>query len=248
MSKSFRADGPGCVFHITSRVNWRAWHLDVDSVKATLAELTAAAACEFGVVVLAYVLMDNHFHLVVWSPPAALFRKLTSRRTACRHRRPWPPGHQNASVLAQFMRKIRTSMSRKRHRELGVSGHFWEGRYDARMVDSPLSLAVRIAYDHRNPVKAGMVATPEDYRWSSARTWVQGGDSDIPLDLARLPFDADPASLHRNVLLYQRTPELDGADGLTQLLRSRACTSDGIRHELEQAGIPIQVCGTRAAV
>jgi len=247
MSKRSRNDGPGRVFHVTGRVNWRAWHLTKDAAKLHLVKLSRMAAAEYGVSIFAYALMDNHFHQVVQSPDEDLFRRLTSRRTPCRHRVAWPPGHQKASVLAQFMRKVRSGMSRARHRELGLSGHFWEGRYDARPIQGPLSLAIRIAYDHRNPVKAGIVGTPEDYRWSSARPWVTGQDADIPVQLERFPFDADPAALHRDVLLYQNTSALDAAEGLARLLQARSCTLEEIATELRESGITVRSCGSRSA-
>jgi REP element-mobilizing transposase RayT len=229
-------------------VNWRAFHLEEDGVKAHLARLMTRAARELHVTVYAYAFMDNHLHAAVRSPPADLYRRLTSRRTACRHLRAWPAGHQNSSVISQFMRKIRAPLSQARHRDLGLSGRFWEGPYDARVIDSALSLAVRVAYDHRNPVKAGMVAAPEDYRWSSARAWVEGCEGDVPVELRSFPFDADPASLRRDILLYQGTAELDTVDGLDEILWDRRATTESIRTALEQAGVPIRECGSGAAL
>jgi REP element-mobilizing transposase RayT len=246
MSKPNAKDGPGHVSHITGRVNWQVWHLNADRAKDRLAALIDEVAQEFHVSVFAFVLMSNHFHLVVQSPPDREFARLTSRRTSCGHLRPWPKGHQLASVRAQFMHRVRSRMSRERQELIGVRGRFWDGQYDARTVDSATSFAIRIAYDHRNPVKAKMVAAPEDYRWSSARTWSRGEDSGIKLALDSLPFAADPAELHRVILEYQGSASLDGVDGLAKLLKSCRTGVRDLEELLRDRGIPIFEFGTAA--
>lgn len=209
MSRKRRNDAPGRVFHITGRVNWRAWHLSDDGPKLILAGILAESAACFSIAILAFVFMDNHFHLVLQSPIAEVFRQLTGRRTSCRHLRPWPSGHQNSTVVGQFMRKVRRTMSMKRQHDLGLSGRFWEGEYRSGIVADPLSLIARIAYDHRNPVKEGMVKRAEEYRWSSARSWATGEEGVIPLSLDRLPFDLEFESIRREILRFQSSSALD---------------------------------------
>ena len=209
VNRNRRDDGPGHIFHATSRVNWQEWHFDEDAPKALLAELIREAAERFGVTVLAGVLMSNHIHLVVQSPPPALFRQLTGRVTSCRHFREWPDGHANASVLSQFMRRIRHRMSILRQSELGLTGHFWDSPFHAAPVIDTLSLVVRIAYDHRNPVKANMVQEPEDYAWSSAAEWATGTKGRMPISLdSTLPFGLSKAELRERVFRFQQ-PALD---------------------------------------
>jgi len=247
MSHLKRQDGPGRVFHVTSRVNWRAWHLQDDSAKDDLAQLLADTAEEYGVAVLACVLLSNHMHAVLQSPPPGLFRRLTGRRTRCRHFRPWPPGHQKSTVIGQFMRVVRRATAVRRQGELGLAGRFWESAYDARPVENTTSLVIRIAYDHRNPVKAGLAKRPEDYIWSTARQWATGKGGAVPLILRNpLPFDVDPEELRAAVLHYQGVRRLDDlTEELEQLLRP-GVDPDVLQQFLNENGIP-EVCGTRAA-
>jgi REP element-mobilizing transposase RayT len=227
-------------------VNWCAWHLEDERSKLALARLLVDSSLEFSVRLLAAVLMSNHFHLVVQSPAEQIFRRLTGRRTSCRHFRPYPPWHQNSSVIAQFMRSVRRTMSVRRQRELDLSGRFWEGDYDARLITDPLSLVVRIAYDHRNPVKEGMVARAEDYRWSSAMQWATGEASEIPVDLREpLPFGLAFGDLRSRVLEYQAAPELDDCSLGTFLDSPEGWDAKALQAALAEHGFGN--CGIRAA-
>ena len=160
--------------------------------------------------VLAGVLMSNHLHLVVRSPAERLYRRLTSRYTACRHYRPLPAGHQKSTVIAQFMRSVRQRMTIGRQAELGLAGRFWEGRYSAKPIQDPTSLIVKMAYDHRNPVQQGMVAVPEEYAWSTASTWSNGTSSELEVIVHHsLPFELDHGTLRRRLLGIQGLEALD---------------------------------------
>ena len=100
-------------------------------------------------------------------------------------------------------------MSNLRQRDLGLSGKFWEGDYDARPVESPESLLIRIAYDHRNPVKVGIVERPEDYFWSSARSWHSGDPGPVPLCLDAKPLGLGREDLLESVLRFEGWEDLD---------------------------------------
>ena len=63
------------------------------------------------------------------------------------------------------------------------SGHVWQGRYYSCPLD-PAHLWAALRYTERNPVRAGLVADPEDYRWSSARLHCGTVDTDSFVDAA----------------------------------------------------------------
>ena len=85
MTKPIRNDAPGAVHHVTARVNWRVWHLKSRGRARFFMQALVKAAESFAVNLLAFVLMSNHFHLVLRSPEEAKYRELTGRRTRCRH-------------------------------------------------------------------------------------------------------------------------------------------------------------------
>lgn len=197
------ADAPDAVFHVTARVNWRVFHLEPHSCVSAFYRVLRECLALFGIDLLAYVLMSNHFHFVMRSPAEELFRELTTRRLRCRHRKPWPAGHQKRSVRAQFMRRLMHMTSLTIQRSLDLSGHLWEGSYHARRVLDDTDLVVTMAYDHMNPVEAAMERRPEDYRRSSASWWSRGGETPLPLVQRSLPFDLEKSELRARVLRYQ---------------------------------------------
>ncbi|MCZ6573682.1 MAG: hypothetical protein O7C98_11015 [Planctomycetota bacterium] len=200
-----RNDEPNAVFHMTGRVNWKVWHLgDFERGRIFFDELTGAADA-FGVDLLALVLMSNHFHLVTRSPDKAVFARHTSRRTRCRHRRPYPKRHQNSRVISQFARRLRRRVGARIHANLETTGRFWDGELYARRIDDPLDLLHTIAYDHRNPVRAGIVRRAESYERSSAAWWAGGPGPVRVCGRGKLPFDLKIESFREELIAYQES-------------------------------------------
>jgi REP element-mobilizing transposase RayT len=157
----------------------------------------------FSVDLDSHILMSNHFHMTVQSPAEECYRDLTTRRTRCRHRLPWPKGHEKTSVLAQFMKRLLYCTSRLIQSRLGLAGRFWEEPYHSRRILDETDLVVTIAYDHYNPVKAGMACRPGDYPRSSAAWWEGTGTSPVPLMRRSPPFGLELEHLREEVLRYQ---------------------------------------------
>ena len=210
-----------------------------------LAALINEAAAKYHVRIWAVVIVDNHFHGVFQSPIEPAFRQLTSRRTRCRHLRPWPRNHQNSSVMAQFMRSVRRRLSVWRQKDLGLSGRFWESDYDASVISDPFSLLARIAYDHRNPTRAKIVTLPEEYEWSSAREWTTGEPGVIPLSLpGPLPFGLCLEEFRREVVRFQTVRLLDDlGDELEKLFARPDDAGAALRKLLSEHGLSIRGIG-----
>lgn len=107
------------------------------------------SACErHGCVVHAYVLMTNHVHLLVT-----------------------PAG---PSSIGLVMQSVGRRYVQRFNRRNGRTGTLWEGRYKAVPIDTARYLLTCYRYIERNPVRAGMVDDPADYRWSSYRANAYG--------------------------------------------------------------------------
>ena len=130
-----------------------------DSDRHTYLSTLRDYADRFGLEVWAYCLMTNHVHLLVM------------------------PRYATAPALAiGVSHRLHSRRVNARH---GWLGHLWANRYFSTVLDEHhLWCAVR--YVELNPVRAGLVARAEDYRWSSARAHT-GGWPDPLLSAAR-PF------------------------------------------------------------
>ena len=83
------------------------------------------------------------------------------------------------------LRKLRHEI-RPRH----YSYSLWDHHPDARLLLTENMLMQRVNYTHQNPVRAGLVQLPEDYRWSSVRFWSGRLHEDEPLlmDIDRIKW------------------------------------------------------------
>jgi len=95
--------------------------------------------------VYAYVLMPEHIHLLINEPPSIL--------------------------LAQFLKSLKQTTSRKLK---GGREQFWQDRYFDSNIHGEAARSEVIRYIHRNPVKRGLAASPEQYRWSSFNHYATG--------------------------------------------------------------------------
>ena len=102
----------------------------------------------FGVALHAYVLMTNHVHLL-----------MTPRDTA------------GISRLMQHLGRHYVLYVNRQYRRTGT---LWEGRHKASLVQADKYLLTSMRYIELNPVAAGMVQSPEQYRWSSYRCHAWG--------------------------------------------------------------------------
>ena len=131
----------GYPHHVIQRGNNRqAIFADRQDFEAMLA-LLAENAQKFGVAVHAYVLMDNHFHLLA-TPTTA-------------------------EALPLMMQAVGRSYVRYFNDRHGRSGTLWEGRYRSTLIETDRYLLACMAYIDLNPVRAGMVAQVLDWPWSS---------------------------------------------------------------------------------
>ena len=140
MARPLRLEFAGALYHVTSRGDRREdIYLDDVDRQDWLAVL--AHVCErFNWVVHAYCQMTNHYHLLVETVDGN---------------------------LSQGMRQLKGLYSRRFNRRHRQVGHLFQGRYKAILVQKEAHLLALSRYLVLNPVRAGMVAQPIDWPWSS---------------------------------------------------------------------------------
>lgn len=148
MARQPRFTIPGVPQHVIQRGNNRepCFYSDDDYVRYL--EDLHDAAVKNQAAIHAYVLMTNHVHLLV---TPGLEHSIT---------------HMMQDLGRKYVRYINHTYQR--------TGTLWEGRYKASLVDSEAYLLTCMRYVEMNPVRAGMVEHPGEYRWSSYAGNAQG--------------------------------------------------------------------------
>jgi len=145
MARPLRIEFPGALYHVTSRGNARQDIALDDEDRAAFLAVLAEVRARFAWLVHAYCLMGNHYHLLVETPEANLSRG---------------------------MRQLNGVYTQRFNRRHGRVGHVFQGRYKAILVERESYLLELCRYVVLNPLRAGMVGKPGDYRWSSYRATV----------------------------------------------------------------------------
>lgn len=149
MARLARLTVPGYPHHIIQRGNNRQPIFADDADRRFLLQLVEQNAKEQGVAVHAYVLMDNHVHLLAT-----------------------PETDTGVPRLLQAIGRRYVRHFNDRH---GRTGTLFEGRYKSTLVQADRYLLACMVYMDLNPVRAGMVATAADWPWSSHRQYVGAG-------------------------------------------------------------------------
>jgi len=155
MARPLRIEFEGALYHVTSRGDRREPIYEDDEDRNTFLHTLSGVVERFHWICHAYCLMGNHYHLVVETPEGKLSKGMRQ------------------------LNGVFTQASNRRHKR---SGHLFQGRFKAILVDRDAHLLELTRYVVLNPVRAGMVKTPGDWAWSSYRAMV--GEAAVPSWLA----------------------------------------------------------------
>jgi len=157
MARPPRIDFPDALCHVTSRGNGRQQVFRTSDDRQRFLGQLADGLSSAAIVLYAFAVMDNHFHLLARTPRAN---------------------------LSQFMQRLNTSYALyarfKHHRP----GHQFQGRFKAKLVEDESHLRMLTRYIHLNPIKiaacrklgrAARVRRLEGYAWSSYPGYVDAG-------------------------------------------------------------------------
>jgi putative transposase len=142
MARPLRLDFAGAVHHVTSRGNERRNIFRSSNDREMFLHFLGLAVKRFRWSVSGYVLMTNHFHIIVETHEATLSRGMH-----------W----LNTSYAGWFNHRYKRA------------GHLFQGRFHSYLIEKSSYFTEVLRYVVLNPVRAKMVSRPEDYRWSSFR-------------------------------------------------------------------------------
>ncbi|WP_447940135.1 transposase [Pseudoxanthomonas mexicana] len=211
MPRLKRLDLPGVAQHVVQRGNDKqACFFRHEDYVRYLQDLREAAL-KFGCRVHAYVLMTNHVHLLVTPSTVGA----TSRMMQ--------------AVGRRYVRYVNDT--------IGRTGTLWEGRYKSSLVDSERYVMACYRYIELNPVRAGMVAEPAHYPWSSYGCNGLGRHDPVVSahELYRRIAQnaAERCALYRE-LVSQALPDDDIAAIRQYMQRQRALGSSSFQVQIEQ--------------
>lgn len=182
IARFVRSDRP-TVYHIISRTALQGLPIK-DKDNDYLLGLIRKLSNLYFVDVLGFALMGNHFHLVVRMYPGseAGEEEIKKRLDKYYGEKLNVVGDVQISEyrrrltdLGAFVKDIKQGFTRYFNKKYDRSGFFWNGRFKSMIVQDGKSLVNLLAYVDLNPVRAGIVKRPEDYRWCSLGYHVRTG-------------------------------------------------------------------------
>jgi REP element-mobilizing transposase RayT len=169
-----------------------------DVEKDFMLDLIRRYAGLYLVEILGFCLMGNHFHILVKVFPEDRY---TDDEIMKRYvdfygdERIFTEGlipslRLKLSSLSEFMREIKVNFARFYNRRHDRRGYFWGDRFKSVIVENGATLINCLAYIDLNPLRAGLVERPEQYRWNSLGYHIQTGNAEnfLSLDFGLMEF------------------------------------------------------------
>ena len=143
MPRIKRTNVGGYVYHVLNRANARVQIFDNDEDYKLFENILEEAVQKYNVKILAYCIMPNHWHLVLYP--------------------------ENEGDLSTFMSWVTNTHTRRWHTEKGTvgQGHLYQGRYKSFICQDDNHILTLIKYVEQNALKAKLVKRAEDWKWSS---------------------------------------------------------------------------------
>lgn len=142
MTRPLRLEFPGALYHVTARGDRRGTIFADERDREAWLEVLRVVCARYHFVVHAYCQMTNHYHVMVETVEGN---------------------------LSQGMRQLNGIYTQQVNRRHGLVGHVLQGRYKAILVQKEAYLLTLARYIVLNPVRAGMVESPDHWHWSSHR-------------------------------------------------------------------------------
>jgi REP element-mobilizing transposase RayT len=229
------AESDSAVYHCVSRVVDRRFVLGREE-KDVFVSMMRQYEAFCGVKVLSYCIMSNHFHLMVEVPPKvkgeavemsdtdflakmkAMYSKVYYRDLEQMLVRFRSEGAAKAAAefkakytcrmydLSEFMKGLKQRFTQWFNGAHDRRGTLWEGRFKSVLVQNGYASRVMAAYIDLNPIRAGMVSMPEDYKWCSYGEAMRSkGHQKARAGLCRVLASLDAFDQHTNLPTNQET-------------------------------------------
>lgn len=155
MSRRSRNTAPGLVHHVVNRCNRRKILFHKREDYLAFYSVLEEAVARFRMRLLAFCVMRNHWHLVLWPD-------------------------ENVSISA-FMHWLTSTHVRRYHAHYGLTGtgHLYQDRYRNEVCRDERGVLAVIRYVEGNPLAAGLVRQAQRWEWSSLRLRIEGDEGGL---------------------------------------------------------------------
>ena len=208
MARPHRIEFPGAFYHVIVRGNQRQnIFINDEDRRAYLARVRRYKE-EKGFILYAYVLMPNHVHLLV----------------------------ETADVpLSKIMQRINLTYTQYFNRKYNQVGHIFQGRYKSLLCDRDEYLLTLIRYIHLNPVRAKLVKSPRDYKWSSHNIYLTGRKDFVDTEKVLRVFSKNMTNARRGYAYFVQDGLREGRDeSLYRALGQQVLGNDDFAEEVER--------------
>ena len=173
MARCARKKSASGIYHVMLRgINRQDIFYD-DEDHSRFLEITKRIKESGSCAIYGYCLMGNHIHLLL---------------------------HEKEEELSIIMKRIGTSYAWWYNKKYDRVGHVFQNRFQSEAVETEPYLLGVLRYIHNNPVKAKLVAIPDDYKWSSCQAYY--GDTD-PFGLIEISLILDTLNPNREMAIHQ---------------------------------------------
>ena len=156
MARPARIEYEGAFYHVMNRGNRREAIFIDNQDRIRFYEIIGSIESRYKIIIYSFVLMSNHYHLVIETPLG------------------------NLSMAIQRLNGDYALYFNRRHKS---PGHLFQGRFKAMLVEKETYLLELSRYIHLNPFRARMVKSPEKYKWSSLYELLKISSSKLPFAL-----------------------------------------------------------------
>ena len=177
MTKLRHYDNLGTARFITFSCHQRLHLLrDPEAITSLLEEINAARN-KYNFALLAYVIMPNHVHLVIYPQPECKVGRVIGEIKSRTAKRIMPMLKARYPELVEKLHVDRDGENRT---------VLWQRRCFDHNCRSPEDVKEKIDYCHKNPIRAGLVIDPAEYEWSSYRWYLGEENAELRIDELRL--------------------------------------------------------------
>jgi putative transposase len=180
----FRISKDSPIYYLTSVAHNRLPIFRTARLKDLICKALDESRTSANFLIFAYVIMPDHLHALIGSDkdPSDVLRYvngISSHRTI---------NYLKEKGFESALQKLRHATGLRKHKY-----SLWNHHPNLKLITTENGLMEKANYIHQNPVRAGLVARAEDYRWSSVRCWLRK-----PLDDEPLMVDIDQIYWHKS--------------------------------------------------